>query len=52
MDRRFAARRDELLADAHVDPVILRGLLPRLERSLDHFVTLVQRREQSRSAPR
>jgi SRSO17 transposase len=47
MDRRFAARRDELLADAHVDPAILRGLLLRLERFLDPFVTRLQRREQT-----
>lgn len=50
MDRRFAARRDKLLADAHVDPAILRGLLPRLERFLDPFVALLQRREQTQHA--
>src|SRR5207237_835688 len=46
MDRRFAARRDELLADAEVDPQILRGILPRLERFLDPFVASLQRSEQ------
>src|SRR3954464_10341956 len=46
MDRRFAARRAELLADAEVDPRILRGVLPRLERFLDPFVALLQRSEQ------
>src|SRR5438874_2422739 len=46
MDRRFAARRDQLLADAEVDPRILRGVLPRLERFLDPFVELLQRSEQ------
>ncbi|MHB1421973.1 MAG: hypothetical protein ACYC3I_02015 [Gemmataceae bacterium] len=30
MNRRFAARRDELLADAEVDPAILCGVLPRM----------------------
>src|ERR1700680_5073860 len=46
MERRFAARRDELLADAEVDPRILRGVLPRLERFLDPFVAMLQRSEQ------
>ena len=46
MDRRFAARRDQLLADAEVDPRIPRGVLPRLERFLDPFVELLQRSEQ------
>src|SRR3954464_7623984 len=46
MDRRFAARRAELLADAEVDPQILRGILPRLERFLDPFVASLQRSEQ------
>jgi SRSO17 transposase len=46
MKRRFAARRDQLLADAEVDPRILRGVLPRLERFLDPFVELLQRSEQ------
>src|SRR5579872_3358118 len=46
MDRRFAARREELLADAEVAPQILRGLLPRLQRFLDPFLTRLQRSEQ------
>jgi SRSO17 transposase len=46
MERRFAARRDQLLADAEVDPRIVRGVLPRLERFLDPFVALLQRSEQ------
>jgi SRSO17 transposase len=46
MERRFAAHRDQLLADAEVDPRLLRGLLPRLERFLDPFVELLQRSEQ------
>jgi SRSO17 transposase len=46
MERRFAARRDDLLADAEVDPRILRGVLPRLERFLDPFVEHLQRSEQ------
>jgi len=50
MNRRFAARRDELLADAEVDPAILRGVLPRLERFLDPFVEHMQRHEQSQHA--
>src|SRR5215831_15768663 len=46
MERRFAARRDQLLADAEVDPRIPRGVLSRLERFLDPFVELLQRSEQ------
>jgi SRSO17 transposase len=46
MEPRFAARRDQLLADAEVDPRILRGVLPRLDRFLDPFVALLQRSEQ------
>jgi SRSO17 transposase len=47
VERRFAARRDQLRADAEVDPRILRGVLPRLERFLDPFVALLQRSEQA-----
>jgi SRSO17 transposase len=50
MNRRFAARREELLADAEVAPQILHGVLPRLERFLDPFVTSVQRSEQGQHA--
>jgi SRSO17 transposase len=50
MGRRFAARRDQLLADAEVDPCVLRGVLPRLERFLDPFVQLLQRSEQGQHA--
>src|SRR5947208_13666276 len=47
MRRRFAARREQLLADAEVDPRIIRAVLPRLERFLDPFVELLQRSEQA-----
>ena len=50
MERRFAACRDQLLADAEVDPRIIQGVLPRLERFLDPFVELVQRSEQGKHA--
>jgi SRSO17 transposase len=50
MERRFAARRDALLADADVDPRLLRGVLPRLERFLDPFVAVLQRSEQDQHA--
>jgi SRSO17 transposase len=50
MERRFATRRDQLLADAEVDPRLLRGVLPRLERFLDPFVELLQRSEQGQHA--
>jgi len=46
MERRFAARRDQLLADAEIDPRIPRGVLSRLGRFLDPFVELLQRSEQ------
>ena len=38
MERRFRVRLDELLAEAAVDPAVLRGMLPRLERFLAPFV--------------
>jgi len=50
MERRFAARRKQLLADAEVDPCLLRGVLPRLERFLDPFTALLQRSEQGQHA--
>ena len=50
MERRFAARRDQLLSDAEVDPALLRGVLPRLERFLAPFVDGLQRSEQARHA--
>jgi SRSO17 transposase len=50
MQGRFAARRKQLLADAEVDPRIVRAVLPRLERFLDPFVGLLQRREQAQHA--
>jgi len=50
MESRFAARRKQLVADAEVDPCILRGVLPRLERFLDPFVASLQRSEQDQHA--
>ena len=50
MDRRFATRREQLLAGAEVDPRIPRGVLPRLERFLDPFVESLQRSEQAQHA--
>src|SRR5262245_63949257 len=50
MERRCAARRDQLLADAEVDPRIPRGVLPRLECFLDPFVEHLQRSEQAQHA--
>jgi SRSO17 transposase len=50
MQRRFAARREQLLADAEVDPRITRAVLPRLERFLDPFVELLRRSEQGQHA--
>ena len=50
MERRFAARRDQLVADAEVDPRIPRGVRSRLERFLDSFVERLQRSEQGEHA--
>src|SRR5947207_5888506 len=50
MERRFAARREQLLADAEVDPRIPRVVLTRLERFLDPFVASLQRSEQDQHA--
>jgi SRSO17 transposase len=52
MESRFAARREQLLADAEVDPALLRGLLPRLDRFLDPFLASLQRSEQDLHARR
>ena len=38
MQKRFRVRLDELLQDAQVDPAVLRGMLPRLDRFLQPFV--------------
>ena len=50
MDRRFAARREQLLADAEVHPAVPRGVLSRLERFLEPFVPSLQRSEQAQHA--
>ncbi len=50
MERRFAARREQLLAGADVDPRIARGVLPRLERFLGPFAESLQRSEQGQHA--
>lgn len=46
MERRYRVRLDELLDDAVVDPAVLRGLLPRLERFLEPFVASLLTPEQ------
>jgi SRSO17 transposase len=50
MERRFAARREQLLADAEVDPCVFRRVLPRLDRFLDPFFQRLQRSEQCQHA--
>jgi hypothetical protein len=52
MDRRFAARREQILADAEAHPAVPRGALPRLGRFLDPFVASLRRSEQARHARR
>jgi SRSO17 transposase len=46
MERRFKARLDELLDDAEVRPVLLRGVLPRLGEFLEPFARSLLSREQ------
>jgi SRSO17 transposase len=46
MERRFAARLEELLDDATVKPAVLRDMLPRLERFLEPFGALLGTPEQ------
>src|SRR6516164_7041718 len=46
MERRFRVRLEELLDDAVVEPALLRGLLPRLERFLEPFVAALANRPQ------
>ena len=46
MERRFRVRLDELLNDAVVEPAVLRGMLPRLERFLEPFVATLANQPQ------
>ena len=46
MERRFAARLDELLDAAAVKPAVLRDMLPRLERFVEPFAALLETPEQ------
>lgn len=46
MDRRFAAHKEQLLADAKLDVRLLDELEPRLQQFLDPYVAYWQRREQ------
>src|SRR5918997_905937 len=46
MERRYQQRLQEMLDDAELDPGLLRGLLPRLERFLQPFAPYLQRSEQ------
>jgi len=46
MERRFAARLEELLDDATVNPAVLRDMLPRLERFVEPFAALLTTTEQ------
>src|SRR4051794_10827331 len=46
MERRFATRLQQLLDDAVVTPAVLRDMLPRLQRFVEPFATLLQTPEQ------
>lgn len=50
MERRFAARLQEVLADAEVDPRVFRDVQPRLEEFLDPFVARLRETEQKEHA--
>lgn len=50
MERRFQARLDDLRRDAHVPPVLLRGVEPRLHTFLHPFVAALARPEQRDNA--
>jgi SRSO17 transposase len=52
MEQRFQQRLEELLDEARVQPSLLRGLLPRLERFLQPFAPYLQRSEQAENAHR
>jgi hypothetical protein len=46
MERRFAARMQEALEGAEVDPRVFREVQPRLEKFLEPFVACLQEPEQ------
>src|SRR5207245_9997507 len=50
MERRFAARMQEALEDAVVDPRVFRDVQPRLEKFLEPFVACLREAEQKEHA--
>jgi SRSO17 transposase len=50
MERRFESRLDEMMDQAHVSPILLRGVLPRLEEFVEPFVELLTGPEHRRHA--
>src|SRR5882724_5336301 len=46
MERRFAARMQQMLDDAVVDPALFRDVQPRLENFLEPFVARLRQTEQ------
>lgn len=50
MERRFRVRLAEMLADAHVPPTLLRGVLPRLQTFLQPFLDALQTPQQQNNA--
>jgi SRSO17 transposase len=50
MERRFRVRLAELHDDAHVPPTVLRGVLPRLQNFLQHFLDALQTPQQQTNA--
>jgi len=50
MDRRFAVRRDEMLAECEVSPQVFQGMVGRLVRFLEPFVERMVRPEQRQHA--
>jgi SRSO17 transposase len=52
MERRFVVRLQQMMAEAHVAPVVFQGMLTRLEQFVEPFARLMQRSEQRVNARR
>jgi SRSO17 transposase len=50
MDRRYQVRLEQMLAQAEVDPVLIRGLLERLETFAEPFVQMLHHPQQAKHA--
>ena len=50
MDRRFEVRKQEMLAECEVSPLVFRGVVERLERFVDPFASLLTMQAQREHA--